>query len=79
MNMRKYFDKHKVGVFLLMLLLANLGMYRITSLLFESQKDVSLVEERKPSLRYYTGGMQILSYGYAVIDYFHLIGDKQDR
>ncbi|MHB1277914.1 MAG: hypothetical protein ACYC1Q_05910 [Bacteroidia bacterium] len=80
--MRKSYSflrKNRVKIILIGLIVGNLALYHLTSSIFLKNKKAEVQEEDKNKTSYFQGGIYIIHLGNAVVDYFRLFGEKDDR
>ncbi|HCS19728.1 MAG TPA: hypothetical protein DIW47_04050 [Bacteroidetes bacterium] len=74
-----FFRKNRVKILLIGLIIGNIALFQLTSSIFLKNKKAEVQEEDKNKTSYFQGGIYIIHLGNAVVDYFRLFGEKDDR
>lgn len=74
-----FFRKNRVKIILIGLIIGNIALFQLTSSIFLKNKKAEVQEEDKNKTSYFQGGIYIIHLGNAVVDYFRLFGEKDDR
>lgn len=74
-----FFRKNRVKIILIALIIGNIALFQLTSSIFLKNKKAEVQEEDKNKTSYFQGGVYIIHLGNAVVDYFRLFGEKDDR
>jgi|GEM_PF-2058617 len=75
-----FFRKNRVKIILLGLILGNIAFYQLTSSVFSKNKEAELQEDKRMNkTSYFHGGVYIIHLGNAVVDYFRLFGEGEQR
>lgn len=76
---QSYFRKNRVKIILIGLIIGNIALFQLTSTVFLKNKKAEVQEEDKDKTSYFQGGIYIVHLGNAMVDYFRLFGEKDDR
>ncbi|MBI1222701.1 MAG: hypothetical protein GC180_08875 [Bacteroidetes bacterium] len=76
---REVVRKNRVKLMLIALLLGNIALYHLTATVFNQNKKAENQQKRNDKTSYFQRGIQILHLGSAVIDYFGLLGEQDER
>jgi hypothetical protein len=76
---QSFLRKNRVRIILIGLIIGNIALFQLTSSVFLKNKKAEVQEEDKDKTSYFQGGIYIVHLGNAVVDYFRLFGEKDDR
>lgn len=76
---REYLRKNRVKLMIIGLLLGNIALFQLTSSVFNKNKKAETQQKQDEKTSYFQRGIQIIHIGNAVVDYFRLLGEQDER